>query len=121
MSDDVSLVEVLEAVRLLDQRLAEAWLRVDARLVALERKCESHVLYTPLLVPHIMGDSSGEPGVVEALRDAGIDPVGLLNVNPGVVKPVRFLGDKWGGVNDVLVGLGWRWVRDGRDSRWELT
>ena len=54
---------------------------------------------------------------------AGVD-LELINVEDGeevvIVSPKRFLGDLWGPVNDAVKSLGGIWIREGRDSRWEL-
>jgi hypothetical protein len=36
------------------------------------------------------------------------------------VAPKRFLGDLWGPVNDAIRSLGGMWIREGRESRWEI-
>lgn len=57
------------------------------------------------------------------LQAAGID-VALLNIEEGdevvSVSPKKFLGDQWGPINESMRGIGGNWVRDGRNSRWEI-
>ena len=59
----------------------------------------------------------------ERLSSAGIDPSILdINLEEGVivVAPRRFLGELWGPINDVMKEIGGVWVREGRESRWEI-
>ncbi len=62
-------------------------------------------------------------GIEAQLRAAGVD-VDLLNIEEGEevtrVSPKKFLGDLWGPINDAVKPLGGVWVREGRDSRWEI-
>jgi len=37
-----------------------------------------------------------------------------------LVSPKKFLGDLWGQVNDAIRSLGGTWIREGRESRWEI-
>jgi len=59
----------------------------------------------------------------ERLKNAGID-VDLLNIEDKedviIISPKKFLGDQWGPINDAIRSLGGNWVREGRDSRWEI-
>jgi hypothetical protein len=59
----------------------------------------------------------------ERLATAGVD-LTLVNVDEGeeivTVSPKKFLGDLWGPINDAIRSLGGGWIRDGRDSRWEI-
>lgn len=61
--------------------------------------------------------------VDEMLAAAGVD-LTLVNVDEGeeiiTVSPKKFLGDLWGPINDAIRSLGGGWIRDGRDSRWEI-
>jgi hypothetical protein len=63
------------------------------------------------------------PGVSGVLASAGVD-LSLVNVEEGeemiVISPKRFLGDLWGPVNEAVRTLGGYWVREGRESRWEI-
>ena len=62
-------------------------------------------------------------GVNERLAAAGVD-LTLVDVDEGeevvTVSPKRFLGDLWGPVNDAIRSIGGMWIRDGRESRWEI-
>ncbi len=62
-------------------------------------------------------------GIGERLVAAGID-LTLIDINEGeevvTVRPKKFLGDLWGPVNDAVKSLGGMWIRDGRESRWEI-
>ncbi len=74
--------------------------------------------------PIMPGEPAVEPtSVEEKLAAAGVD-LELINVEDGeevvIVSPKRFLGDLWGPVNDAVKILGGTWIREGRDSRWEL-
>ncbi|MFQ6054232.1 MAG: hypothetical protein ACE5OO_08415, partial [Candidatus Bathyarchaeia archaeon] len=57
------------------------------------------------------------------LAAAGVD-LSLVDVEEGedviVVRPKRFLGDLWGPINDAIRSLGGGWIREGRESRWEI-
>jgi hypothetical protein len=59
----------------------------------------------------------------EKLKAAGID-TSLLNIEDGVesilVSPKKFLGDLWGSINETMRSFGGSWIREGRDSRWEI-
>ncbi|MFQ6053427.1 MAG: hypothetical protein ACE5OO_04265 [Candidatus Bathyarchaeia archaeon] len=62
-------------------------------------------------------------GVRERLAVAGVD-LSLVDVEEGedviVIRPKRFLGDLWGPINDAVRALGGGWIREGRESRWEI-
>lgn len=62
--------------------------------------------------------------VMSRLQAAGID-VSLLDIEEGdevvSVSPKKFLGDQWGPINESMRGIGGNWVRDGRNSRWEIS
>jgi hypothetical protein len=59
----------------------------------------------------------------EKLKNVGVD-TSLLNIEESeeaiLVSPKKFLGDLWGPVNDALRSLGGTWIREGRESRWEI-
>lgn len=59
----------------------------------------------------------------ERLASSGVDLL-LVDVEEGedviVIRPKRFLGDLWGPINDAVRALGGGWVREGRESRWEI-
>jgi hypothetical protein len=59
----------------------------------------------------------------EKLKNAGID-TSLLNIEEGeeniLVSPKKFLGDLWGPINEAMRSLGGAWIREGRESRWEI-
>ena len=61
--------------------------------------------------------------VVEKIKAAGVD-VSLLNIEEGedvtLVSPKKFLGDLWGPINETMRTLGGSWIREGRESRWEI-
>lgn len=61
--------------------------------------------------------------IEERLTAAGVD-TSLLNVKEGeeatVISPKKFLGDLWGPINNAIRSLGGVWVREGRESRWEI-
>jgi len=38
-----------------------------------------------------------------------------------IARPKRFLGDQWSEVNDQLRPAGFRWIRDGKNGRWEAS
>lgn len=59
----------------------------------------------------------------EKLKNAGVD-ASLLNIEEGedtiLVSPKKFLGDLWGPINETMRTLGGAWIREGRESRWEI-
>jgi len=62
-------------------------------------------------------------GIMERLTSAGVD-LSLVEVEDGedvvTISPKRFLGDLWGPINDAVRALGGGWIREGRESRWEI-
>jgi len=67
---------------------------------------------------------ASQPGTVEEkLAAAGID-VTLVDIseegNIVAVSPKKFLGDLWSPINDSIRTIGGNWVREGRQSRWEI-
>ena len=62
-------------------------------------------------------------GINERLVSAGVD-LSLVDVEDVeevvVIRPKRFLGDLWGPVNEAVRTLGGGWIREGRESRWEI-
>jgi hypothetical protein len=74
----------------------------------------------PLLEPSITWPPSG---IAERLASAGVD-LSIVDVEEGedvvVIRPKRFLGDLWGPVNEAIRTLGGGWIREGRESRWEI-
>jgi len=62
-------------------------------------------------------------GIEEKLKAAGVD-ASLLNIEEGeeltIISPKKFLGDLWGSINDTIRSMGGSWIREGRDSRWEI-
>jgi hypothetical protein len=64
------------------------------------------------------------PGSYEdQLKGSGID-VNLLNIEEKdeviIISPKKFLGDQWSTINEVIRNMGGVWIREGRDSRWEI-
>ncbi len=57
------------------------------------------------------------------LEAAGVD-LALVVVEQSegtvTVSPKKFLGDLWGPINDTMRELGGTWIRNGRNSRWEI-
>jgi hypothetical protein len=45
-----------------------------------------------------------------------------IKVEPDLVRisPKKFLGDLWGPINDAIKGVNGTWIKEGRDSRWEI-
>jgi len=37
-----------------------------------------------------------------------------------IIKPKRWLGDLWISINDKLKSYGAKWIKAGKDSRWEI-
>ena len=80
-------------------------------------------------IAHQSEKQEEEPGVwppssfEEKLKTAGID-MSLLNIEEGeeavLVSPKKFLGDLWAPINDAMRSLGGTWIREGRESRWEI-
>ena len=63
------------------------------------------------------------PSFEEKLKSMGVD-TNLLNIEDGeeatLISPKKFLGDLWGPINDAIRSLGGTWIREGRESRWEI-
>ena len=60
--------------------------------------------------------------VIAVLAAAGLDASRVDVAVVGtrlVVTPRKFLGDAWGGYNDFLRGVGFKWVSAGKLSHWE--
>lgn len=61
--------------------------------------------------------------ISERLSSMGVD-VSLLEIEERegvtVITPKRFLGDLWGSINEAIKNLGGTWVREGKQSRWEI-
>ena len=61
--------------------------------------------------------------LTEKLSSAGID-LSLLDIEEKedvtIVSPKKFLGDLWGPINDAIKSVGGNWIREGRQSRWEI-
>lgn len=61
--------------------------------------------------------------IKERLSSIEVDPSILEFTQEGdliVVTPRKFLGELWGKINDVMKALGGVWVREGKESRWEI-
>jgi len=62
-------------------------------------------------------------GVEQRLAAAGVD-LTLVDVEEDdetiTVRPKKFLGDLWGPVNEAIRSVSGGWIRDGRESRWEI-
>ena len=37
-----------------------------------------------------------------------------------IITPIKFLGDLWAPINTAVHDMGGKWIRDGRQSRWEI-
>ena len=66
--------------------------------------------------------STGE-NFEDKLKAAGIDTT-LINIEEENeiirISPKKFLGDLWGPINDVIKKLNGIWIREGKESRWEI-
>ena len=62
-------------------------------------------------------------GIEERLAVSGVD-LTLIDIEEGeeytTIRPKKFLGDLWGPINEAIRTLGGGWIREGRDSRWEI-
>jgi hypothetical protein len=62
-------------------------------------------------------------GIEERLAVLEVD-LTLINIEEGneyiTIRPKKFLGDLWGPINDAIRSLGGGWIREGRESRWEI-
>jgi hypothetical protein len=80
------------------------------------------VTETPSII-HEPTETDSQGSVRERLDAAGID-LELVNVEEGEaaisISPKRFLGDLWSPINTQIKTLGGVWIRDGRNSRWEI-
>ena len=98
-------------------------------IVTAIRELKGYVPVSPSVETGTPGEPSTPPdspsdkviGVVNALRNAGLD-VSLIYIEQDgpfiTVIPKKFLGDLWGGFNTALTSAGYKWIRDGRESRW---
>ena len=86
--------------------------QAEATSIIHEHKAEGQ---TPVAHP---GDT------MSMLTAAGID-VSQLDIEEDdatiSISPKKFLGDLWGPINDSMKTVGGNWIRDGRNSRWEIT
>lgn len=71
----------------------------------------------------ITGENWPPSSFDEKLKAAGIE-TSLLNIEEGddvvLVSPKKFLGDLWGPINETMRSIGGTWIREGRESRWEI-
>ena len=83
----------------------------------------SHTAVTPSAEEQEPRPPLEKGGFEEKLKSVGID-IGLLNIkeeNELVrISPKKFLGDLWGPINDAIKGVNGTWIKEGRDSRWEI-
>ncbi len=86
----------------------------------------------PTVTQHIQEVEEEESGawppasmgsIAEKLKAAGVD-TSLLNIEEGedatIISPKKFLGDLWGPINESIRTLSGTWIREGRESRWEI-
>ena len=61
----------------------------------------------------------GPPTRAELESELGAD-IELVEYGSGglTITPSRFLGDLWGSIHETLKPLGYKWVRDGKNSHW---
>jgi hypothetical protein len=68
-------------------------------------------------------DSSHQNETEKFLTESGVD-ISLIEIEEDeetiIIMPKRFLGDLWGSINDAIRNVGGGWVREGRQSRWEI-
>ncbi|MGB9622855.1 MAG: hypothetical protein ACPL07_03315 [Candidatus Bathyarchaeia archaeon] len=66
---------------------------------------------------------SSAASITEKLSTLGVD-LSLIEIEERddliVITPRRFLGDLWGQINEMLKTLGAVWIREGKQSRWEI-
>jgi len=121
---EASLSDVLNALIQMREKLEENYLKLDKRLARIEEKTETKVLYTKMLSPPITEEPEepvAKTEIFKKIRNAGIEPIGKIAYAPDMIKPVNFLGDEWGTINEILKNNGYAWRREGRNSRWEPT
>ena len=58
-------------------------------------------------------DDSVESKLSEYINDLD------LSSAPEIISPKKFMGDRWSSVMEILRPLGYGWVSDGKNSRWE--
>jgi hypothetical protein len=75
-------------------------------------------------VIHQEPSEEGSPKTAQAVLEAiGVDISQLdIEENETIISasPKKFLGDQWGSINDKIREIGGIWIRDGRNSRWEI-
>jgi len=59
-----------------------------------------------------------EPTLGDKLIKAGVD-LSLIEIEGDVISPAQWLGDMWSPIDNVLKTFGYKWLRDGRNSRWQ--
>jgi hypothetical protein len=57
--------------------------------------------------------------VYDALQKAALDGEIVERMENGAYKPKKFLSDRWADYNFIMRGLGFEWIRDGSNGRWE--
>ncbi|MBS7619839.1 hypothetical protein KEJ21_04240 [Candidatus Bathyarchaeota archaeon] len=66
---------------------------------------------------------SSVESITEKLSTLGVD-LSLIEIEERddliVITPRRFLGDLWSQINEMLKTLGAVWIREGKQSRWEI-
>lgn len=77
----------------------------------------------PSIKPLAEGEAERPVSISERLSSMGVD-VSLLEIEDRegitVITPKRFLGDLWGSINEAVRSLGGTWIREGKQSRWEI-
>ncbi len=73
--------------------------------------------------PKISVNNTFSPGtdLYDALHKAFLDPDIVEFIKPNIIRLTEFLKDKdkWNKYNGVFKDAGYKWVKDGKDSRWE--
>jgi hypothetical protein len=64
----------------------------------------------------------GPPTRAEVEEELGAD-IELIEYGSGgvMITAKRFLGDRWNSIHETLKPMGYKWVRDGKNSHWKFT
>ena len=113
-----------------DDRLGRCiFFKISETTIFCEKKCPSKMTQksvgkTQQATPPVTETATWpSAGIEERLAVSGVD-LTLIDIEEGeeytTIRPKKFLGDLWGPINEAIRTLGGGWIREGRDSRWEI-
>ena len=137
MDDNKKLKERVDAMASLYGELHDTIVRVEEKtypgdIANAIREFKDEFLKRSTVLPTVTQQDEEQPtpkvnhypDVIEkALREANID-LNLIDMEfkgtHTIITPKRFLGDLWQPIMNAVKDLGGNWVKDGRNSRWEI-